>query len=148
MLWFIRADTFSNVYHFHLNTSYVMVHRCRNSKGSFYNKYLNTSYVMVHLIIGAAYRHNYIFKYILCYGSSKICRSYRPSRPYLNTSYVMVHPASRSALFKSSADLNTSYVMVHQEKKSAVWKRRQYLNTSYVMVHHFRNACKETFSLI
>ena len=53
--------------------------------------YLNTSYVMVHLVWKNLLSSFYIFKYILCYGSSSAAKSSFCVHADLNTSYVMVH---------------------------------------------------------
>ena len=55
----------------HLNTSYVMVHLGRKKRCCGCSIYLNTSYVMVHLLWKLTKRDKILFKYILCYGSSR-----------------------------------------------------------------------------
>ena len=55
----------------HLNTSYVMVHRGKQSLLIKKREDLNTSYVMVHLMAHLEGAVPTEFKYILCYGSSR-----------------------------------------------------------------------------
>ena len=75
-----------------------------------------------------------IFKYILCYGSSRTFKSMLDARNDLNTSYVMVHQRLQSVVAVHTPYLNTSYVMVHPTSCLNL-SLAIHLNTSYVMVH-------------
>ena len=55
----------------YLNTSYVMVHHQSGKIIILHYIYLNTSYVMVHHVVYTASPEFFLFKYILCYGSSR-----------------------------------------------------------------------------
>ena len=71
MLWFIAVDLINNEYSYEdLNTSYVMVHPTLPFPIDLPGSDLNTSYVMVHLRYASGGLLDFIFKYILCYGSS------------------------------------------------------------------------------
>ena len=73
MLWFIEYVIEPAELAHHLNTSYVMVHLWSETELLDMLENLNTSYVMVHLPRTATQSAQGGFKYILCYGSSKIC---------------------------------------------------------------------------
>ena len=69
-----------------------MVHPAREAAVASTSKNLNTSYVMVHPSIRNYHQQDLaVFKYILCYGSSKIKKVIKKLHINLNTSYVMVH---------------------------------------------------------
>ena len=64
---------------------------------------------------GWARKEIYVFKYILCYGSSRVYLQHARPIDHLNTSYVMVHLNEHTNALCLSCHLNTSYVMVHHE---------------------------------
>ena len=76
-----------------------------------------------------------LFKYILCYGSSRRPALELSEDKNLNTSYVMVHPHIKISFLSAFANLNTSYVMVHPNGSERTEDFCLNLNTSYVMVH-------------
>ena len=99
----------------YLNTSYVLVQRIFLHKNRIRNIYLNTSYVLVQpRDKWIASKQALLFKYILCFGSTKMPLVHRWSKANLNTSYVLVQPIVVSFFIALYFDLNTSYVLVQQ----------------------------------
>ena len=133
----LSCSNASRVCTYDLNTSYVMVHLCSPCCCCSCHFNLNTSYVMVHQIFASHHACRTLFKYILCYGSSRHNVSIVLFRENLNTSYVMVHPELQELRGTDLTDLNTSYVMVHPNASKRFYYRGIHLNTSYVMVHHY-----------
>ena len=134
MLWVISLSGALRAAIPHLNASYVMVHlACRSQAGSadlfkYILCYGSSKFQ------GSWSKFLCVFKYILCYGSSCIFFLTTHIYCHLNTSYVMVHHATGGLLFLFLA---FKYILCYGSSPIAMYIRatRHNLNTSYVMVH-------------
>ena len=76
----------------------------------------------------------YLFKYILCFGSTALPSLLHPQPSNLNTSYVLVLHFVDGDMRYIKINLNTSYVLVLQTRIRIFFLSSHYLNTSYVLV--------------
>ena len=82
------------------------------SPGRIEYRYLNTSYVLVQPNDLRYEGWVIIFKYILCFGSTKKKQQVVLLGLHLNTSYVLVQQQRVTTVTTTHTNLNTSYVLV------------------------------------